>query len=101
VESSAPDHVGGIHGAAILELRQSVLDTGDSGNALHAYRLQILGLYSDQRFAGRNPLGTGLLADGSLSCQHSVKDDPTDEGHEDASHNALGAEGDRTGAGSG
>lgn len=51
-ESRAPDHVGGIHGATVFELRESVLDTRDPRNAFHPRCRQVFGFDPDQRFAG-------------------------------------------------
>src|SRR5918994_6602739 len=96
VESRAPDHVGDLCRTAVLELWQPVLDTGDSRNPFHSKGGEVSGLDSDQRFTGGDPLGTGLLADRSLGCQHPVKDDPADERHQDAGGNTLGPEGNGT-----
>src|SRR5918995_6964856 len=100
VESRAPHHVGDVHRTAVLELRQPALDAGDPRNSFHPDGSEVFGLDADQRLAGGDPLGAGLLADRSPGCQHAVKDDSTDERHQDAGGNAFGTEGDRTVAGS-
>ena len=90
MESRAPHHVGDVHRTAVLDFRQPALDTGDPRNSFHPEGNEVFGLDADQRFAGGEPLGASLPADRSPGCQHAVKDDPTDERHQDAPGDALG-----------
>jgi hypothetical protein len=72
VESRAPDDVGDLHGAAVLELGRSVVNAGDSRNTLDARGLEVSGLDSDQRLAAGDHLRTDFLPDGSADREQPV-----------------------------
>ena len=61
LEPCAPHHVGDVDRTTVLELRQPALNTSDSRNSLHPGGSEVFGLDVDQRLAGGDPLGAGLL----------------------------------------
>jgi hypothetical protein len=66
VETRAPDHVGGIHGATVFELRESILDTRDPRTRCTPAAARSLGLTRIKGspveiILGRTFLPTGVL----------------------------------------
>jgi hypothetical protein len=98
MESGAPDHVGNVEHAPVVEQGQPVAHARGPGHALDAGSREILGLYPDERPALRHDLGARLAPDRRIRGEHPVKDDPQHQVHQDeSSRDALDAERDVAG----
>jgi hypothetical protein len=95
VEARAPDHIGDIEHATIVEQRFASAHTRDPGNALDVRRAQIRRLDAHQWPAVRQHLRTHLAAHRCFQRHDAVKHDAQNQSHQDqARGQAIDAEGD-------
>ena len=77
-EPRAPDDVRHVQNPAVLEQRQTVLDSGDPGDPFDTGGGEVLRPDPDQRIAVAEQLRSELASDRVPSRQHAVADEPED-----------------------